>query len=315
MSENNCSQPAKGLKQGSCCNGKYIPPQRDAFRKKTLNISLLLVLALVMVCLFQGCAEKGFEKNSEGLEYRIEDSHVENMQVKVGDVMDLSVYFYIQDSLWFQKRLLLSLDTARHGGGSIETGFAMLHLKDSAVFRLNALPFYEHSMKTQYPQGLSLDDRITIAVKLHNIKTKEEIQREREAVQNQSKIEEEQEIQFYLQKRKLKNDNPMGLYVNKLVKGTGKKIKPGKKTTVHYVASFLTGQEFDSSHKRNTPFEFMFGVGEVITAWEMGLQDARVGDKIHIITPSWYAYGEEGVEGIIPPFSPLSFEIEIIDAE
>ncbi len=277
--------------------------------------TLFIVFLTLLFATFNGCNYGGFQKNEAGLTYNFIQHNPEKPNPEIGDILDLSVKYFVADSLVFDNRFFLSLDSARHNGGSIETGLAMLNVGDSAVFKLQAKSFYEFSLRRPYPENFKNEDELRFEVKLHGFKTKAEIERERKAIFNRNKLEEEKEITVYIEEQGIATDSPSGLYVSQIKGGTGKRITPGKKVTVHYTGAFLTGQVFDSSLNRNLPFTFVFGTGEVITAWEMGLKDAQVGDKIQIITPSWYAYEDKGVEGVIPPNTPLVFEIEILDAE
>jgi FKBP-type peptidyl-prolyl cis-trans isomerase len=43
--------------------------------------------------------------------------------------------------------------------------------------------------------------------------------------------------------------------------GTGKAPPKGSNVTVHYVGKLLTGEEFDSSRGRDSPFQFVLGNG------------------------------------------------------
>ena len=279
------------------------------------RFTLVAILIVATLLTFSSCGGERFEKNEAGLLYYFVLNNQENPRPEVGDVMDIRVKYYVEDSLSMDNRLFLSLDSARHSGGSIETGLAMLHEGDSAIFKLKAKPFYLYSLRRPYPDEFDEDAELRFEVRLHGYKTKSEIEREREAIFNRNKMEEEKEIRRYADEKGLNQNNPMGLYITQLKGGTGKKVVPGKKVTVHYTGAFLTGQVFDSSLERNLPFSFEYGTGEVITAWEMGLKDARVGDRIQIVTPSWYAYADKGIEGIIPPNTPLLFEIEILETE
>ena len=39
----------------------------------------------------------------------------------------------------------------------------------------------------------------------------------------------------------------------------------------------------------------------------------KVGDKLRVFIPAALAYGEQGIQGLIPPNSDLVFQIEIVE--
>ena len=67
-----------------------------------------------------------------------------------------------------------------------------------------------------------------------------------------------------------------------------------------------------SSYKRNQPFEFKVGEGQVIPGWDEGIMLLNKGDKARFIIPSNLAYGSSGAGGVIPPNATLIFEVELI---
>ncbi|NJO91314.1 MAG: peptidylprolyl isomerase, partial [Chloroflexia bacterium] len=81
----------------------------------------------------------------------------------------------------------------------------------------------------------------------------------------------------------------------------------------HYTGSLINGEIFDSSYNRNKPFAFKLGAKEVIDGWEEGFSYMKKGGKARFIIPSELAYGKEGFSTIIPPYSSLLFEVELID--
>ena len=86
----------------------------------------------------------------------------------------------------------------------------------------------------------------------------------------------------------------------------------GKKVSVHYEGSLLSGQVFDSSYKRNQPIDFQLGVGQVIPGWDEGIGLLQVGDKARFVIPSDLAYGSAGAGGVIPPNATLIFDVELM---
>mmetsp|Transcript_7930 Transcript_7930/g.12245 ORF Transcript_7930/g.12245 Transcript_7930/m.12245 type:complete len:147 (+) Transcript_7930:73-513(+) len=93
-----------------------------------------------------------------------------------------------------------------------------------------------------------------------------------------------------------------------------RKTKKADKVSMHYDGSlYKNGQEFDSSRKRDKPFQFTLGVGQVIQGWEQGLMDMCIGEKRKLTIPSNLAYGDRGAGGVIPGGATLLFEVELLD--
>ncbi len=107
---------------------------------------------------------------------------------------------------------------------------------------------------------------------------------------------------------------PSGLYYIPILVGTGPKAEAGKTVKVHYVGKLLDGKVFDSSRNRLNPFEFMLGMGQVIKGWDEGIGMMRQGGKATLIIPSEIGYGDRDM-GIIPPYSTLVFDVELIEVK
>lgn len=101
-----------------------------------------------------------------------------------------------------------------------------------------------------------------------------------------------------------------GLQYKVLTEGKGRTPKESDTVSTHYRGTFIDGKEFDSSYKRNTPAEFP--VTRVIAGWTEVLQLMKEGGKMQIWVPYNLAYGEEGRQPAIPPYSMLTFEIELL---
>jgi len=100
------------------------------------------------------------------------------------------------------------------------------------------------------------------------------------------------------------------IFVSK--KGTGAKPKKGQKVSIHYSGFLRNGKMFDSSKKKNIPFETAIGVGRVIPGWDEGVMKLNVGSKAILYIPSHLAYGKRGAGGAIPPNADLIFEVELL---
>lgn len=94
--------------------------------------------------------------------------------------------------------------------------------------------------------------------------------------------------------------------------GTGEKPKATDRVKVDYIGTLIDGAKFDSSIDRGEPA--IFPVNRVIPGWVEALQLMPVGSKWILYIPQQLAYGAQQVS-IIPPFSTLVFEVELISIE
>lgn len=101
-----------------------------------------------------------------------------------------------------------------------------------------------------------------------------------------------------------------GLQYEVLNEGSGKKPKATDTVRCHYEGRLLDGTVFDSSYKRNESADF--GLQQVIAGWTEGVQLMAEGAKYRFYIPYMLAYGEGGAGAMIPPFSTLVFDVELI---
>ena len=104
---------------------------------------------------------------------------------------------------------------------------------------------------------------------------------------------------------------PSGLQYEVIKAGTGKKPKLTSRVRCHYEGTLIDGTLFDSSIKRGQPA--VFGVNQVIKGWTEALQLMGEGAKWKLYIPSDLGYGAQGAGEMIPPYSTLIFEVELID--
>jgi peptidylprolyl isomerase len=100
-------------------------------------------------------------------------------------------------------------------------------------------------------------------------------------------------------------------YIDDVV-GEGDFPMEGEMVTVHYTGKLTDGKVFDSSVKRNDPFSFVIGVGQVIKGWDEGVITMKPGGKRTLVIPPELGYGARGAGGVIPPNATLIFDVELI---
>lgn len=123
---------------------------------------------------------------------------------------------------------------------------------------------------------------------------------------------EETQIENYIKKNNLKIDfkSNSGLrFILQQEAKDGMSLKQGQTVKVKYAGRLLNDKQFDAGS-----FNFVLGIGQVITGFDEGIAKLKVGEKGTLIFPSSIGYGAAGAGGDIPPNSPLIFEIEVLAA-
>lgn len=102
---------------------------------------------------------------------------------------------------------------------------------------------------------------------------------------------------------------PTDITVKVLKEGDGEIVQPDDTITVDY-AGFLwsNGEQFDSSFERGQAATF--SLNQVVSGWKWGLAETRVGDRVELIVPPEYGYGDSD-QGSIPAGSTLVFVVDI----
>ncbi|MCU0378413.1 MAG: FKBP-type peptidyl-prolyl cis-trans isomerase [Bacteroidales bacterium] len=113
-----------------------------------------------------------------------------------------------------------------------------------------------------------------------------------------------------------------GLYYIEITPGTGENVEIGDSLGVYYIGWFLDGEEFNNNTEETTPFRFRLDSYGLIEGWTIGLTKMKLGTKAQLLVPSKLAYGSVGYGyydyygryiSIIPGYSPLLFEIEVVE--
>jgi FKBP-type peptidyl-prolyl cis-trans isomerase len=132
---------------------------------------------------------------------------------------------------------------------------------------------------------------------------------------NQQRDKEIIQIQDYITKNcKQVNEFAANAFLEKTVTTSLDSVKKGKKIKLMYKGYFLDGTLVDYT-PNNWAFEFTLGQeGQLIDGLQLALYKLKKGEKAKIILPSQLAFGEKGSSnGAVPPYTPLVYQIEIVD--
>lgn len=252
------------------------------------------------------------------MEFCIVESNPDSVSAKPGDVICLDMDYNTLDG----RKIYSSKDVADNfrmyapdgfDMGTIEQGLMMMHKGDSAIFVVDAGPFFQNTRKVKLPQALGPDDRLVFHIRMRDIYDGAEYQKQIDEYNERMAAQERMILADYVINQNITQlPSESGLY--KIVEKEGKgDSADGKTVTVHFVGSLIDGREFDNSYTRNEPFTFKLGEGKSIPGFEEGIASMRKGEKCRLLIPSSLGYGPRGVSGRIPPFATLIFDVELID--
>lgn len=187
--------------------------------------------------------------------------------------------------------------------------FSGLNKGDSAEIIVDAAVFFKESFKQELPAFVKAGSNIRFLLKVVDVYNPETLR----DLANKQKIElikkDSLEKEKYLAKLTGLKKTVEGIYYATTKEGTGRAVKKGDKVQVAYKGMFLNGDIFDQSLKNY--FEVNVGANSVIQGWEIMLENMNEGEKVTAVIPPVLAYGEGG-SGIIPPYTTLVFEMEVV---
>ncbi|MCF0206126.1 MAG: FKBP-type peptidyl-prolyl cis-trans isomerase [Bacteroidales bacterium] len=268
--------------------------------------------------------ENVFHTTESGIEYKIAKQSKSKKSPRVGDVLFMDMEYRTEqtDSLMFSSKDLneefkFKL-SAPNAPGCIEEAFMLLHEGDSAIIKVDAINFFLKSQgKVTIPSFIKKGERMVFTVNVKKIVSGLDYANANKD-QYAKRIEEENSminrfllnIEDYPSK---KTDS--GLHILTINAGGNKKPSLGSTVTINYTAAFIDGSIFDSTFERSEPFSFVTGKKQVIEGLDEAVMNMTVGSHCLVIIPFRLAYGDQKYGNIIPPFSTLVFEIELVDAK
>lgn len=285
----------------------------------------------ICLCLlvFAACGNKskykGYSQNANGLYYKLQTIGDGKLKPKSGDYLQLVMTYKTEkDSVFLETNSFnetgMVILPFQHSSfkGSFEEGLITMSEGDSSSFIVNSDSLFAKFFKAPVPLFLASDSVVKMEVKLYKILNNEqytqELRRFCQLIEDRD-IEEQRKLRTYLDTNKtrfsvLKN----GMYYIPMRQGSGSCATSGDLLKINYKGYFLNGKQFESTYDRGQPLEFTLGEqGQVIKGMESAISLMNEGEKAKFIIPSQLAYGGVGSStGIIPPYTTLVYEIELV---
>ena len=286
----------------------------------------LISLAVVLLV---SCQSKypGFEKTKNGLYYKF---HVKNegaAQPKSGDFLALQLYYHTDsDTVIFDNRNTGNLAAIQLSkplfNGDVSEGLALMCKGDSATFIVKADSFFFRTNRGgKMPEFINNETMLYFHIKLVDFKDSAayakqmmEYRQQQMAYIEELKNKEPELIEKFVKENNIKvKPSSTGLYFETLKTGKGAMAKDGQLARTHFILKSIDGQLIQSSYQDSVTLDFKVGGQDIITAWNEAIVKMNVGAKARIVVPSSLAYGAEGIQNVLMPYTPLVYEIELVE--
>ncbi|MBO7101345.1 MAG: FKBP-type peptidyl-prolyl cis-trans isomerase [Bacteroidales bacterium] len=290
--------------------------------KKQIKLATLLVAGTAMLAACGSGDMKGYKQTENGLYYRFEQQDKNAQQVEEGDVLvgEMTIRLdttVLRTNVGRTERLMPAIPMY---DGVLHEGIMMMHVGDKATFAIEAdsmAKFMQpNQMPPMYEKGKGM--KFYYEINLQDIVTKDEFAAEQanyEAEMEKARDAEPELIANYVKENNIKvQPNADGLYVIVKKQGKGTKVAVGRQVAIHYTGRLIDGTVFDSS-VGNEPLSYVVGQMGLIHGWEEGVMGQPEGSQLQLIIPSALGYGSQGAGQMIPPYSTLVFDLDIVSVK
>ncbi len=272
----------------------------------------------LLLCSCNNSPYEGYSAKKKDLYYKLIKFGEGVKKASPGDYITVKItYRTINDSIFFSGKRKFQISKPSYSG-SIDDCFLLLNEGDSASFIISADNFFSNTLRTSLPSFIPENSKMKIDINLMEVQTQKEYQNEKEAflswIEDFGEYEKIILKQFIDEEEITVSPTKSGLYFIPLKKTNGHLVELGDTVVVHYEGKFLNGKFFDSTKKRNEAFEFVYGQKwQVIEGLEEAIGMMSEGTKALVIIPSNIGFGEGGSStGIIPPFTSIIFEVDLL---
>ena len=275
------------------------------------------------------CNSVDFKKTKGGMPYKLYASK-SGKKVEPGNFVKLHINQKIKDSLTFSsyKTMPIYIPVSPNGNTYDFTEILPSLKQGDSLYTVQVMDSFIKRNPQMIPPQYKKGDKIETFLKVVDVfKTQEEYQRDytREAgtafdrdslIQDQLKRDIAGINNYLSANRIIAQKTGRGTYVQVIKPGTGAQVQEEKYVAVNFTGTTFDGKVFDTNtDPKKGPMEpmvFQVGVSNIVRGFDEGVRLLKEGGRAKVFIPSMLAYGAKGEEGVIPPFSNLIFDIEVV---
>ena len=279
-----------------------------------MKFKLFLIAVAIFSLGFLYSCKNEYRKTDNGALMKFYTINKYDEMPEIGDLVIVDVTQKIADSVLFSSELMgepFEMIVEEPGFvGDIMCALMSMHVGDhaSVIFPIDSMFI---SIGEEFPPFIEPGTLTEMDVVLKEIVKKETLEEEFRQEMNNRKQNEITMLSPYYNSGKCEITGDSLIIVN-IDKGNGKFAKAGNIMKVYFTFQTLEGDTllYFSSGK---PYELVFGDMALGQGFYEGLSLVSVGGEAEFIIPSSLAWGSEGFQDVILPYTPFKFNLKVVD--
>lgn len=261
------------------------------------------------------CSSKfsGYDKTTSGLYYKMYKISKDTIKPKIGDWVSLDMKYTYKikgkDTTLFDSKKQMGTPVRfqiprSDFKGDIYEGIKMMSAGDSADFIISADSLFLKTFKmAKRPPMIDSNSFINFYVHLLTVDSPLSLEKK-----------EGESLQSYITTNNITmQPTSSGIYYIEITPGKGMKIDSGCQVKLQFKVSLIDGKQIFSTYDRPEPVSFQYGKKFDTPGLEEAIAMMKKGTKGTVIVPSKMAFGEQGRGTIVPPYSTIIYNVEILD--
>jgi len=282
--------------------------------RKFLSVTMFLLFGLLISIPGYLAGQDGMKQTSTGLKYQISKVSQDTSKPRTGDWITFNMRYtakvHGKDTMLFDSKTGLKGEPVRielppsDFRGDLYEGIRMLSPGDSGMFAIDSDSLFLKTFRMPKRPEM-IDSNTAICFYIHLI-----------GADSRDKLEKMEGIllQKYLSDNQITTKpTASGIYIVKSVESEGMKIDTGYQVKLQFVVSLIDGKQIFSSLQRPEPIKIQYGQKFDTPGMQEAVGAMKKGEKAKIIVPSKMAFSEKGRGSLVPPFSTLIYDVEIVD--
>lgn len=279
-----------------------------------------ILFLLTGLLLFSACSDDkfaGYELGKNNVRYKVHTRSNDTIHPKLTDWVTLNMDYRLEDTILFSSR---NLDKPLRFSiidpmfeGDLYDGLKMMSVGDSMTFVVVADSFFfKTAFAKKLPDFVNPGDPLFYDVKLTNLLTDEEFNKELEAEKQVLKDKEQEILNAYLKENNITTKpQTSGLYFIPVREGKGPRPDTGDMCRIYLEVKEINGNVLYSNFNQ-TPIDVEYGKQFDTKGLMQGLGMLKTGGRAKMIVPSPIGVGETGKE-VVNAFTTILYDVELID--